>query len=468
VTVRGERTGFRLMIAGVLATVGVVVFALIVLWMGESASHAAIEAERVRGLAKQVLVSAIDAETAQRGYLLTGDKVYYINYQAASWDASLDELMRSTRGRYDAEVAAITRSLAVKRAEMTSAITQYDAGDHVGAFRLVSSERGKQVMDAARDALRHIVDGEDVRIVSGHHSLQRITSVATVATLAGGSLTVLALAVGIAWMRKRTQQLAELAAAHAAQSAKLEEQSSALGQGVVMLAASNRALASSNRDLDQFAYVASHDLKAPLRAISSLSTWIEEDLGDRTDARIKEHLRLMQTRVHRMEHLIEGILDYARAGRDLEPEDVDVRQLLDAVREQLTVPPGARIEILPGSWPVLRTARVPLQQVWSNLVSNALKYGVANGGTVQLGYTRPAEPSAPWTFWVKDDGPGIEPAYQERIFELFQRLTSRDRIEGAGIGLSIVRKLVDRHGGKVWVESRGAGGATFYFTWSPK
>ena len=87
---------------------------------------------------------------------------------------------------------------------------------------------------------------------------------------------------------------------------------------------------------------------------------------------------------------------------------------------------------------------------------------------MQLGYSRPTEPGGPWTFWVKDDGPGIEPAYQERIFELFQRLTSRDRIEGAGIGLSIVRKLVDRHGGKVWVESRGAGGATFYFTWSPK
>lgn len=120
-------------------------------------------------------------------------------------------------------------------------------------------------------------------------------------------------------------------------------------------------------------------------------------------------------------------------------------------------------EVLPGPWPTITTQRVQLTQVWSNLLSNAMKHGVPKGGHIELGC---GWQDGELCFWTRDDGPGIEPIYHQKIFDLFQRLVSRDQVEGAGIGLSIVRKLVDRNGGRIWVESAPGDGTTFKFTWS--
>jgi signal transduction histidine kinase len=216
-----------------------------------------------------------------------------------------------------------------------------------------------------------------------------------------------------------------------------------------------------NKELDQFAYVTSHDLKAPLRGIANLAQWIQEDLGEQGE-QIAQYTRLLQGRVHRMEALIDGILQYSRAGRVLaDPVQVDVGELLREVVELLAPPPGMRIEIVP-PMPVVLADRTALQQVFMNLVGNALKHAAGERGEVRVAAR---DDGRCWEFSVADNGPGIPAQYQERIWAIFQTLEARDKVEGTGIGLSIVRKTVEARGGRAWVVSAEGAGATFFFTW---
>ena len=189
------------------------------------------------------------------------------------------------------------------------------------------------------------------------------------------------------------------------------------------------ALERSNKELDQFAYVTSHDLKAPLRGIANLSQWIEEDLSEKMSAENKNQMELLRGRVHRLESLIDGILSYARAGRARgKPEAVDVGALLRDIAELLAPPAGARIEIAP-DMPFLYTERVPLQQTFLNLISNALKHAGRADPVVRI---QGQDAGAFWEFSVTDNGPGIAPEYHDRIWGIFQTLKPRDEVEGTG------------------------------------
>ncbi|MDQ2889438.1 MAG: CHASE3 domain-containing protein [Gemmatimonadota bacterium] len=222
------------------------------------------------------------------------------------------------------------------------------------------------------------------------------------------------------------------------------------------------ALARSNTELDQFAYVASHDLKAPLRGIANLSQWIEEDLGDNAPPDVVEKMTLIRGRVQRLELLIDGILQYSRAGRvRSQIEAVDVDALLRDAVELLAPPSETTITIGPGM-PTITTERTPLQQVFMNLISNAIKYNRRPGATIDITVK---DVGRMYAFSVKDNGPGIEQQYHERIFGIFQTLESRDRVEGTGIGLSVVKKTVELHGGSIHVDSALGEGATFTFEW---
>ncbi|MBK7857270.1 MAG: PAS domain-containing protein [Archangiaceae bacterium] len=217
-----------------------------------------------------------------------------------------------------------------------------------------------------------------------------------------------------------------------------------------------------NAELDQFAYVASHDLKAPLRGISSLSQWLEQDLGERLTGTDKEHLRLLRSRADRLEALIDGILQYSRAGRQRQRvEQVDSERLIGETVELLAPPKEARVEKAT-PLPTLRTEKVPFQQVVMNLIANAFKYTRRNDPVVQLSAK---DAGRFWEFEVKDNGPGIPPEHQQRIWQIFQTLESKDCGAGTGIGLSVVKKIVEGKGGRAWVESVLGQGATFHFTW---
>lgn len=215
-----------------------------------------------------------------------------------------------------------------------------------------------------------------------------------------------------------------------------------------------------NTELDAFAYAASHDLRAPLRGIANLAQWIEEDLQQSLSNDTREMLALMRSRMHRMEALIDGILQYSRAGRVHEPpEEVNATALVHEIVDLLS--PETATVIADASLPVLFTERLPLRQVLQNLIGNAIKHG-GPGVTVTVS----AEDAGPmWRFEVKDNGPGIPEELQGRIWGIFQTLESRDKIEGTGIGLSLVKKLVEAQGGTVAVHSRPNEGAAFAFTW---
>jgi signal transduction histidine kinase len=459
------RSRLWLLACAVVATLGLAIFSMGMFKHQVDRFAEVPDAIDVRRAVRLMVIDALAAESAERGYLLTGDRQYLADFY--SWDprASIAEMRRVTHGITEVDLKELEVVLEGKQREMQSAVQLYERGDRDGALAIVNTDIGKAYMSRARAVMNSLIDLEAKRVDELFNSTLVISQVAMPIILGGAALTMLALIAGFFALRNSTKDLAVVAQKNALQTLRLEETGHELAEALEVSTQSNRALARSNRDLDQFAYVASHDLKAPLRAISSLSTWVEEDLGKDVNPKVREHLRLMRSRIDRMAALIEGILGYSRAGREVDMVDVKVRELLEELKGQPQLPAGVTIEVLPGPWPMLRTQRIQLVQVWSNLISNALKHGVPNGGRIELGCGRDDESKLP-CFWVRDTGPGIEPAYHRKIFDLFQRLVSRDKVEGAGIGLSVVRKLVDGNGGKVWVESKPGEGTTFKFTWS--
>ena len=229
-----------------------------------------------------------------------------------------------------------------------------------------------------------------------------------------------------------------------------------------MLAKTTNVLRKRNQELDQFAYVVSHDLKAPLRAIANLSSWIEEDLSDSMTEDTVHQMNLLRGRVHRMEGLIEGLLQYSRVGRiEVPSEMVKVEKLLAEIIDSLAPPSGFDVKVEPGM-PTFVTEKLPLQQVFSNLISNAIKHNRRESGYVKISVK---ELDDFYEFSVADDGPGIAPQYHDKVFVIFQTLEARDKVENTGIGLSLVKKIVEGQGGTISLESAEGEGATFRFTW---
>jgi PAS domain S-box-containing protein len=225
----------------------------------------------------------------------------------------------------------------------------------------------------------------------------------------------------------------------------------------------HRDLARSNRDLEQFAYVVSHDLKAPLRAITNLSTWIEEDLADCLTEDSRQHIDLLRQRVARLDLLISEILKYSRSGKtDVETVAVDSGVLVRNVIAALNLPDGFDVTIA-SNMPIIETAKTPLEQVFANLIVNAVKHHHDQSqGKIEIAAS---DMGSLIGFSVKDNGPGIDSQFHDRVFQIFRTLKPVEGANGCGIGLSIVKRLVERYGGEVRLESAGGAGATFYFTW---
>jgi PAS domain S-box-containing protein len=216
-----------------------------------------------------------------------------------------------------------------------------------------------------------------------------------------------------------------------------------------------------NEELRNFAYVVSHDLKAPLRGIGSLADWLLSDYADKVDDQGREYLTLMKNRASRMDALIDGILEYSRVGRINETHvAVDLNALVAEVVQMLAPPPEVTVTV-EGPLPTVVGERTRLQQVFQNLISNAIKHRDKPEGRIRIACTDAADA---WKLSVADNGPGIEARHHERIFQLFQVLTPRDQKESTGVGLALVKKIVELYGGRVWLESRPGEGSTFFFT----
>jgi two-component system, LuxR family, sensor kinase FixL len=216
-----------------------------------------------------------------------------------------------------------------------------------------------------------------------------------------------------------------------------------------------------NKELIDFAHIISHDLKAPLRGISFVADWLLEDYADRLGEEGKENLKLLQNRAWRMSQLIDGVLSYSRIeGKKEDPEPVDLHTLVREVVDLLAPPPHIAITI-EDRLPVVVCGPVKISQVFQNLLNNAISYMDKERGEIHVGCRDEGDK---WRFEVRDNGPGIEEAHFERIFQIFQTLAPRDKVESTGVGLTIVRKIVQLYGCDVWLESQVGKGTTFHFT----
>jgi PAS domain S-box-containing protein len=217
-----------------------------------------------------------------------------------------------------------------------------------------------------------------------------------------------------------------------------------------------------NQELDSFVYVVSHDLKAPLRGIANLSEWIEEDLEGSLDIANQQQMALLRSRIYKMQSTIDGLLNYARLGRlDETIEPVSITELLADVIDQIAPPPTFTIA-LPPELPTLSTRRLPLFQVFANLIGNGIKHHDRLDGSIQVSCH---DRSDHYEFAIADDGPGIASEHHDQMFKIFQAVNPQNRSDSTGIGLAIVKKIVEAEGGTIWLESQLGKGTTFYFTW---
>ena len=223
----------------------------------------------------------------------------------------------------------------------------------------------------------------------------------------------------------------------------------------------NQSLLATNSELDRFAYITSHDLKAPLRAIASLSEWIEEDLGANISGETRSQMHLLRRRVHRMQALLNSLLEYSRSGRTQTPtSSVDVNCLVAAIIETLAPPATFTIDISP--LPIFETRKQPLKQVFTHLIDNAIRHHPTKMGIVEISAIDLGDR---YEFTVADNGDGIERQYQHKIYTIFQTLKPRDLHENIGAGLAIVKKVILAEGGTIGLESAAGRGAVFKFTW---
>jgi len=217
----------------------------------------------------------------------------------------------------------------------------------------------------------------------------------------------------------------------------------------------------TNTELKDFAYIVSHDLKAPLRGIKTIAGWIAKDYSDKLDDEGRQQIDLLISRVERMHNLIDGVLTYSRVGRIREEyQEVNLDRLVPEIIDSLE--PGGKAQIIiEGHLPKIVCEPTRIQQVFQNLISNAVKSIDKPRGQIRIGCT---EKEGFWRFYVCDNGCGIEPRHFERIFQIFQTLQPRDEAESTGVGLAVTKKIVEMYGGKIWVESELGKGSTFFFT----
>jgi PAS domain S-box-containing protein len=220
-------------------------------------------------------------------------------------------------------------------------------------------------------------------------------------------------------------------------------------------------LEKANEELKSFGYIVSHDLKAPLRGVKVLADWIYEDYIDKIDEEGKQKMNLLVSRVDRMHNLIDGIMQYSKIGRlEEEKSHVNLGELMPDIIDMVSPPENIEI-IIENELPIIECGRIRIAQVFQNLLSNAIKYMDKPQGLIKICCE---ENRDFWKFSVKDNGPGIAEEYFEKIFQMYQTLEPQDNYESTGVGLTVVKKIVDLYGGKIWVESQEGQGSTFIFT----
>ncbi|MEU8401210.1 CHASE3 domain-containing protein [Nonomuraea sp. NPDC048892] len=459
-------------------------------------SPAAIEAAKMQK-------ALIDQETGVRGFLLTGRQEFLEPYGegVAAERLSYEQVATLLADRPDllAQLNAVRDRAAVWRSEYAEPMTEGRRAD--GAVAAARVEESKRVFDEIRVLLERqnsrlalareqsqadLVRAEQIR----NWAFMAILVVFPLAAIAMGVLLRRAVGVPLTDLRQASRQIAAgdfehaIPARGAADIREVAEDVDLMRMQIVRaLAESHRQqvqlrdqaadldaqageLRRSNAELEQFAYVASHDLQEPLRKVATFCQLLEKRYGSVLDERGTQYIRFAVDGATRMQVLINDLLSFSRVGRmydDREPVELD--EALDKVIDDLSAPieeSGARFERL-SKLPSVVGDPTMLRLLWQNLISNAIKFrDPGRAPVIRIGCAPAGEEG--WEFSVADNGIGVEPEFADKIFIIFQRLHSRDTYTGTGIGLAMCKKIVENHGGRIWLDTGYTGGACLRFT----
>ncbi len=405
---------------------------------------------------RAVLSLTKDVEAGERGFLLTGEERYLLPlHRASAWlpgQMRLCRLYSEDKPGARADVEKIV-NLAQKRLQEADSVlaAQREAGFRA-ALELMKSDGSEQVMGQLREA---VITEERIMNKEGNDTLDRQRALnrwAFLIFLFGTVVMAIVLfrlyIAVVSYMDSRDAAQAELQALNAELESRIDERT--------------RELQQSNAELQQFAYVASHDLQEPLRTITSFTQLLANRYKGQIDADADEFIGYVVSASRRMTELINGLLALARLRRSgQQTVPVPFEKLLQEAESSLQAAireADARVEH--GTLPALIVDRVQFSQLFQNLISNAIKYRREEAPRIRVDARRDA---TDWIFSIADNSRGFEQQYSERIFGLFQRLQGRE-VEGTGLGLSISRKIVERHGGRIWAESKLGVGSTFFFS----
>ncbi len=426
-----------------------------------------------------------------RGYLLTGEQYFVQSYDSAAFDNArilkeLNELIPDTsiqhirlkeieelNARWIEEFAAPLKEAKKLAIVHDSNLNMYKAMYREKMITGDEKDLHTQLQNRFRVFTNHEYEIRALRaknLAESERSTKNISFVLTASSILISLTIVSFLAHRISSRINLMVRLADGIASgdykvHIEDTGKdeLSKLSMSLNNMALVLSENISMLKRKNEELDQFAHIVSHDLKGPLRGIDNVVTWIEEDHLDEISPKVREYLDLIKGRIVRAENLIEGILSYARIDKErLQKEQVNISVLVREILDNITAVTRVRFDIQ-DHLPVVYTERVPLYQVFANLISNAIKYHDKSDGRISVYYE---DYGSHFVFFVADDGPGIPQHYHERIFGIFQTLQDRDTFESTGVGLAIVKKILEARNEKIQVSSEPGKGSVFSFTWT--
>jgi signal transduction histidine kinase len=424
---------------------------------------------------RDTLTSASEAESGQRGFILTGDKAYlepyYLARAASKSDTEKLAHLVSDNPPQQRRAANLAQLLEARYRTLEQGIAARTSSSGENAVRVILSGRGKEEMDAVRVVVAEMEKTElgllRVRQAESQASLYTVILTISVTTLLGLALIATAYALTVRETKTRRHGVEALARAN-------DELESRVKERTADLAATNESLQRSNRELEQFASVASHDLQEPLRKIQAFGDRLQTRCGQELGEQGRDYLKRMQASAARMRNLIDALLTFSRVTTKAQPfAPVDLALTAEDVvadLENQADTAGGRIEV--GGLPTIEADPLQMRQLLQNLIGNGLKFARANEPPIVQVASRMLESvseqedknGACCEISVRDNGIGFEEIYLDRIFELFQRLHGRQEYEGTGMGLAICRKIVERHGGSITARSAPGAGATFLVT----